>query len=165
MVAGGKSRQESIFNGLRKVSDESKYVAISDGARCLITPEQIKEVCAAAYKYDAATAAHRSTDTVKISDERGFIESTTDRNTVWLAQTPQVFKTNLYRAATYTALENGYEGTDDNMLVELLKCPIKLVECGSQNIKVTTVDDIILASSVLESRAGTCKAEKEEERT
>ena len=152
VVVGGKTRQESIFNGLRKVSDESKYVAISDGARCLVTPEQIKEVCSAAYKYDAATAAHRSTDTVKISDDHGFIDSTTDRNTVWLAQTPQVFKTNLYRAATYTALENGYEGTDDNMLVELLKCPIKLVECGSQNIKVTTVDDIILARAVIESR-------------
>ena len=152
VVAGGNTRQESVLNGLKAVSDKSKYVAISDGARCLITPEQISSVCLAAYKYGAATAAHKSTDTVKISDSKGFIDKTIDRNTVWLAQTPQVFKTKLYRAAAYTALKKEYDATDDNMVVEYVKYPIRLVECGTQNIKVTTIDDMIMAQSILESR-------------
>lgn len=152
VVAGGNTRQESVLNGLRAVSDKSKYVAISDGARCLITPEQITSVCLAAYKYGAATAAHKSTDTVKIADSKGFIDSTIDRNTVWLAQTPQVFKTKLYRAAAYTALKKQYEVTDDNMLVEYVKHPIRLVECGTENIKVTTIEDMGVAATVLETR-------------
>ena len=155
VVAGGNTRQESVLNGLRAVSDKSKYVAISDGARCLVTPEQIKSVCLAAYKYGAATAAHKSTDTVKIADSKGFIDSTIDRNTVWLAQTPQVFKTKLYRAAAYTALEKEFEATDDNMLVEFVKHPIRLVECGTENIKVTTIDDLNIATTVIEQRMQT----------
>ena len=162
VVAGGNTRQESVLNGLRAISDKSKYVAISDGARCLITPEQISSVCLAAYKYGAATAAHKSTDTVKIADSKGFIDKTIDRNTVWLAQTPQVFKTKLYRAAAYTALKKEYDATDDNMVVEYVKYPIRLVECGTQNIKVTTIDDMIMAQSILEERmAEDCNMEGE----
>ena len=154
VVAGGNTRQESVLSGLKAVHNKSKYVAIADGARCLITPEQITSVCRAAYKYGAATAAHKSTDTVKIADSKGFIDNTVDRNTVWLAQTPQVFKTKLYRAAAYTALQKDFEATDDNMLVEYVKHPVRLVECGADNIKVTTVDDMIIAQAVLESRKG-----------
>ena len=152
VVAGGETRQESVMNGLNAINDKSKYVAIADGARCLITPEQITSVCLAAYKYGAATAAHKSTDTVKIANSKGFIDTTIDRNTVWLAQTPQVFRTKLYRAATYTALKKEYEATDDNMLAEYVKHPVRLVECGANNIKITTVDDMTVASAILEER-------------
>lgn len=152
IVTGGMTRQESVMNGLEAVYKKSKYVAIADGARCLITPEQINSVCRAAYKYNAATAAHKSTDTVKIADSKGFIDSTADRNTVWLAQTPQVFKTKLYRAATYTALKKDYEVTDDNMLIEYVKHPVRLVECGANNIKITTQEDMTVAKAILEQR-------------
>ena len=157
VVAGGNTRQESVLNGLEAVSDRSKYVAIADGARCLVTPDQILSVCRAAYKYGAATAAHKSTDTVKLADKKGFIDSTADREYVWLAQTPQVFKTKLYRAAAYTALKKAYEATDDNMLVEYVKHPVRLVECGSNNIKITTVDDMTVATAIIEERMDGCK--------
>ena len=153
IVPGGSSRQESVLKGLEAVSDKAKFVAIADGARCLITPEQIKEVCHAAYKYKAATAAHRSTDTVKIADSKGFIDKTADRDSVWLAQTPQVFRTKLYRAAAYTALKEGFTATDDNSLVEFVGAPIRLVECGAQNIKITTYEDMAIAEGVLKKRA------------
>jgi 2-C-methyl-D-erythritol 4-phosphate cytidylyltransferase len=152
IVQGGYTRQESVLCGLDAVSKKSKYVAIGDGARCLITPEQIKSVCRAAYKYKAATAAHKCTDTVKIANKNGFIESTADRDTVWLAQTPQAFKTKLYRAAAYTALKKGTQVTDDNSLVENVGHPIRLVECGAQNIKITTREDIAIADGVLADR-------------
>ncbi|MBR2354417.1 MAG: 2-C-methyl-D-erythritol 4-phosphate cytidylyltransferase [Clostridia bacterium] len=152
IIPGGLTRQESVLNGLEAVDKRSKFVAIADGARCLINEDQITAVCRAAYKYKAATAAHRSTDTVKIADSRGFIESTADRNLVWLAQTPQVFKTNLYRAAAYTALKKDFEATDDNSLVEFIKHPIRLVECGASNIKITTREDLPVAEAILLER-------------
>jgi 2-C-methyl-D-erythritol 4-phosphate cytidylyltransferase len=159
IVPGGHTRQASVMNGLDAVHEKSKYVAIADAARCLITPADIEAVCRAAYKYKAATAAHRSTDTVKIADSKGFIDHTLDRNTVWLAQTPQVFKTKLYRAAAYTAFKNGTEATDDNSLVEAIKHPIRLVECGSQNIKITVREDLPIAEAILNERTNWEEAE------
>ena len=152
IVAGGHTRQASVMNGLDAVHEKSKYVAIADAARCLITADDITAVCRAAYKYKAATAAHRSTDTVKLADAKGFIDRTLDRNTVWLAQTPQVFKTKLYRAAAYTAFKKGFEGTDDNSLVEAIGHPIRLVECGAQNIKITVQEDLAVAEAILNER-------------
>ena len=158
IVAGGHTRQASVMNGLDAIDSHAKFVAIADGARCLTTEDQITAVCRAAYKYKAATAAHRSTDTVKIADDKGFIGSTADRNTVWLAQTPQVFRTKLYRAAAYTAFKKGFEGTDDNSLVEFINHPIRLIECGSQNIKITVREDLCVAEAILRDRK---KAEEE----
>lgn len=152
IIQGGETRQMSVMKGLDAVHEKSKYVAIADGARCLTTPDQIEVVCRTAYKYKAATAAHRATDTVKIADSKGFIDTTADRNTVWLAQTPQVFKTKLYRAAAYTAFKKGLEATDDNSLVEFVKHPIRLVECGAQNIKITTRDELCIAEAILADR-------------
>ena len=158
IIEGGATRQESVLGGFESIDKRAKFVAIADGARCLITPEQITSVCRAAYKYRAATAAHRSTDTVKIADSRGFIDYTTDRNSVWLAQTPQVFQVNLYRVAAYTALKRSFEATDDNSLAEQLKHPVRLVECGANNIKITTREDLPIAEAILRERR---RAEKE----
>ena len=152
IIVGGATRQESVRLGLDAVSEASKFIAIADGARCLITPDQIDSVCRSAYKYNAATAAHRSTDTVKIADKKGFVDTTADRNTVWLAQTPQVFNTNLYRAAAYTALKKGFEATDDNSLVEEVGHPVRLVECGALNIKITEKEDIEIARAIISKR-------------
>ena len=111
-------------------------------------------MCRAAYKYGAATAAHKSTDTVKIADSKGFIDNTVDRNTVWLAQTPQVFKTKLYRAAAYYAKESGFTGTDDCSLVENIKRRVKLVDVGRDNIKITCPEDIDNAVMIIRKREG-----------
>ena len=152
IIEGGATRQDSVLNGFETINDKAKFVAIADGARCLTTPININDVCFAAYKHKAATAAHQATDTVKIARSGRFIESSPDRSTVWLAQTPQVFKVNLYRAAAYTALKENVNVTDDNSLVEFIGHPIYLVECGAQNIKITTKDDVIIAESILKQR-------------
>ena len=152
IIEGGATRQESVLNGFEAINDKAKFVAIADGARCLTTPLNINDVCFAAYKHKAATAAHKATDTVKIARSGRFIESTPDRDTIWLAQTPQVFKVSLYRAAAYTALQEKVAVTDDNSLVEFIGHPIYLVECGANNIKITTKDDIIVAESILKKR-------------
>lgn len=159
-VVGGETRQKSVEKGFLSISEKSKYVAIHDGARCLVTPEEISAVCGMAYTCDAATAAARVTDTVKIATKSGFIERTVDRDTVWHAQTPQIFNTDLYRAALAVAGRDGISVTDDCSLVEHIEHPIKLVQCSKNNIKITTAEDIPHAASIIKRRN---KAKKEAE--
>lgn len=153
VVAGGMTRHQSSTLGFKKVGDDMKFVAIHDAARCLVTPEIIDRVCAAAIKYNAATAATRSTDTVKISGKNKFIDHTEERHHVWLAQTPQVFHADLYRAASYIAETSHIQPTDDNSLIENVNHKVRLVECGKLNIKLTTPDDLLVATAVLKARA------------
>lgn len=152
VVCGGDTRQKSALQGFKKVADSCDYVAIHDAARCLVTPENISDVLEEAVRFGGASAAVRVKDTVKLSDTRDFIASTPKRDRVWNAQTPQIFKANLYRAATFYALKTGYEATDDNGLVEWLGARIKLVDCGYHNIKITTPEDIRIAELLLEER-------------
>lgn len=152
VVVGGSTRQESVLKGFEAISDESEFVAIHDGARCLITPEQLESVIRAAYGHGAATAACRVSDTVKRASIGGFIEETIDRSSLWLAQTPQVFKTELYRAAAYVAKDEGFSATDDNMLAESIGYPVKLVDCGTENIKLTTPADLAVAEVILRKK-------------
>ncbi len=151
-VAGGATRQESVLNGFNASYEKADFVAIHDGARCLITPEEIDRVLLAAYKYGAATASVSAFDTVKIANSKGFIEETVDRSRVRLAQTPQVFRRILYCAAAYTAKEEGFEATDDCMLCERIDQRIKLVECSRENLKITTAEDIKTAERILSER-------------
>lgn len=153
LVSGGKTRQDSVRNGFSAISKDARFVCIHDGARCLITGEQIEKVCAAAYDIGSATAATRAVDSIKISNGKNqFIESSANRNHIWLAQTPQVFKTEIYELALRKAEEDHLEVTDDNSLVENLGCSIKLVECGRSNIKITTPEDIQIALAILKAR-------------
>ena len=72
---------------------------------------------------------------------------------VWLAQTPQVFNADLYRAASFLAKESNLSPTDDNGLIENVNHKVKLVECGKYNLKITTPDDLIVAKAILDARA------------
>ena len=153
LVSGGNTRQDSVRNGFAAISNGTRFVAIHDGARCLITGEQIEKVCSAAFKVGSATAATRAIDSVKISNGKNlFIDSSANRDHIWLAQTPQVFKREIYELALKKAAADKLTVTDDNSLVENLGCSIKLVECGRNNIKITTPDDIPLALAIIKAQ-------------
>lgn len=153
IVTGGEDRQASAKLGFDAVSEKAEYVAVHDGARCLITPEIIDRTVKAAYDTGAAIAAERSRDTVKRVSDTGNIEETIARETVWLAKTPQVFLANMYRAAVYTAEKDHFRATDDSSLVERLGFRVKAVDCGSENIKLTTPSDIFVAEAILRARS------------
>ena len=150
LVVGGATRADSVKRGVEAISKKAKFVAIHDGARCLITPQMIKKVLRAAYLHRAATAACTVHDTVKIATKRGFIERTENRDLVWLAQTPQVFDVNLYRAALANVKDESL--TDDNQLIESIGYPVKLVDCGADNLKITRPEDLPRAEAVLAQR-------------
>ncbi len=149
---GGDTRQESARRGLEAVSEKMEYVAVHDAARCLVTPDMIAAVASMAYAHRAASAACPITDTVKQVNALGFVEKTLDRAVLCRAQTPQIFESKLYRAATYVALEKKQAVTDDNMLVEALGQTVKMVDCGYENIKVTTKEDLYFARAILQMR-------------
>lgn len=151
VVSGGATRALSVAAGFACVHPKSKFVAIHDGARCLVTPTMIERVCRAAFRHKAATAAYPVSDTVKTVNTRGFIEKTVDRNTVFLATTPQVFYADLYRAALATVKPLELL-TDDNQLMEKLPYPVKVVDCGRENLKITEPRDIALAEFILKER-------------
>ena len=153
IVAGGDTRQDSARLGSDAVDERAKFIAVADAARCLITPEEIDHVCRAAYRWEAATAATRAADTVKIADKSLFISSTPERAYVWQAQTPQVFKTSLYRTAAYVCRDEGVSVTDDNQMCEHIKVPVRLVECSKENIKITQPTDLLFAEAILKARS------------
>lgn len=152
VIEGGDTRQISARNGVDAVNKKSKFIAIHDAARCLITQELINKVCHGAYLHNGAILAIKATDTVKIGDKSAFIESTPERKFTWQAQTPQVFPVNAFRAAAYIARDDEFEGTDDASLLEHIKIPVKLVEGSRENIKITEQCDVYFAEAVLRAR-------------
>ena len=153
VIEGGQTRQESARFGSDAVNSKSKFIAIHDAARCLVTQEMIARVCHSAYLHGGAILAVKAVDTVKLGDKSAFIDSTPDRKLTWQAQTPQVFKTNAFRAATYVARDENFEGTDDASLLEHIRIPVKLIEGSRENIKVTEPMDIYFAEAILKARA------------
>ena len=152
VVVGGDTRQASVLAGLNAVSAETDFVCIHDGARPLITPEQIDRVAVAAFTYRAATAATPATDTIKLVNKKGKIAETIDRTKVWQAQTPQIFQIELYHAAVAMAKKDNFTATDDCMLAEHAGFAIQPVDLGHENFKITVPSDIVLADAILRLR-------------
>ena len=150
VVAGGKERQDSVYNGLAVVSDEIEYVMIHDGARPFIKEETLKAVLEETIRKEAAVAAVPVKDTIKmVNKENRQVEATPKRELLWMIQTPQSFRKELLIAAYNYAKEKGVEVTDDSMLVEAYGYPVYIVEGDYRNIKITTPEDIIIGEAFL----------------
>lgn len=151
IVVGGSERYESVYNGLNCISDTG-IVFIHDGARPCINEPLLEKLYKDALEYKAAVAAVPSKDTVKISDESGFVKTTPDRNNVWIIQTPQVFSISEIKAAYDSLMHSGDCGsvTDDAMVMERFGA-VKVYLSGSEysNIKVTTPEDIFTVENTL----------------
>ena len=152
VVNGGDSRAHSVKNGIAAASSGAEYYAIHDGARPLITVEEIEHVCEAAFETGAATLGTSVTDTIKIVDGDDMIETTPLRSQLRAVQTPQVFESELYSFALENAEENLEGFTDDCSLIENMGGEVMVVEGSKENIKLTTPIDIIIAESILKSR-------------
>jgi len=149
IVAGGKTRQESVFKGLSETDSKCGIVLIHDGARPFIRERAIMESIDAANDIGASCVAVPVKDTVKSSDSKSFVQETLDRENLWSVQTPQTFKFDLIMSAHKRALEDGFEGTDDAVLVERLGFPLKLVMGSYDNIKITTQEDLAIAEAII----------------
>ncbi len=150
IVPGGKERYDSVYKGLLSCKD-TDYVFIHDGARPFVTHDILKRCFEAVKLTGACVTGIPSKDTVKLSDEEGFVKDTPDRRNVWIIQTPQVFSYPLITNAHKKIREEGTEGiTDDAMIIErVTDVPVKLAEGSYENIKITTPEDIAVAEAFL----------------
>ena len=158
VVVGGLRRQDSVRKGLGILDGQADYALIHDAARPFIDKNIISSVINAAKKYGAAISGVPLAFTVKQARRArnhklavaAFIEKTLDRSNLWEIQTPQVFKTALIIKA-YKKF-GGLNVTDDASLVEKLKKRVGIVFGSYFNIKITTCEDLAVASRIIKNK-------------
>lgn len=154
IVAGGKERQDSVWNGLKALSVEVEVVAIQDGARPCTSLEMIEACIAAARETGAAVVAKPVTDTMKESSDGRFAERTVDRTKLWSVQTPQTFRVEIIRRALAEVRREKLHVTDDTAACELIGQRVRLVSGVAPNPKVTVPADLAYIAALLAAPAG-----------
>ncbi len=154
IVTGGATRAESVRNGLNEVDPLTNVVAVHDGARPLVTVEEITRTVEKADKTGAACLVAPFNDTIK-SIRGDEIVATLDRDKLRRALTPQAFKYEVLKRA-FDLGDLSENVTDECYLVEKLGHPIAFVEGSSRNIKITRSEDLVFAQALL-SVARTCQ--------
>ena len=154
LIAGGTTRQESVYNGLQALPSDAERVLIHDGARCLATPDLLDRCAKALLDCPGLIAAVPVKDTIKVVDDMGLIQSTPDRRQLWAAQTPQGFNVDLLKQCHEEGRRNSWEVTDDAALFEKCGKPVRIVEGEETNLKVTTPVDLAIAEFILRQRLG-----------
>ena len=149
IIAGGKERQDSVYNGLKALDGDEDIVIVHDGVRPFATASMIRESIRVASASGAAIVAIPVKDTLKSVSKEGRIERTVDRNGLWQAQTPQTFQRELLHRAYDKAMMENFYGTDDASLVERLGETVCVVRGSEFNIKITTPRDLVLAEGIL----------------
>jgi 2-C-methyl-D-erythritol 4-phosphate cytidylyltransferase len=151
LVAGGKERQDSVWNGLEAVSPETEIVAIQDAARPCTSEGLIEATISAARETGAAVAAQAITDTIKESGDGKIIERTLDRSRLWAVQTPQTFQVQVLKRALGEVRKRGFLVTDDTAACDLIGQPVRLVVTPQPNPKVTRPEDLPYISMLLQN--------------
>jgi len=141
VVAGGGSRQDSVWLAMQAVPENAEIIVVHDAVRPLISERLIADVVNAAAEFGAAICALPVVETVK-RVRNDVVEATLDRSELWVVQTPQAFRADLLREAHEKARRDGVVGTDDAMLVERLGHPVRVVRGLPENVKITTPDDL-----------------------
>jgi len=147
-VAGGKTRQESVFNALQSLSDAITHVLVHDGVRPFVNPKKVAELIVMLKSEDAVILASPATDTVK-RVASNIVAETLDRHTIFLAETPQGFKKEILLQAHLEAQKKGFTFSDDSALVEVLGRRVAICPSDGKNLKITGPAELALARLVL----------------
>ena len=148
VTEGGSTRQKSVYNGVCAADDNCTLIVIHDGARPLVTVNEICSVIEDAEKYGSSTLAVPVKDTIK-AVENGIVIDTPPRERLFAVQTPQVFYKEQYIQAYKTALQNKHDFTDDCQLIESIGEKVHITIGNYENIKITTPEDITIARALL----------------
>ena len=149
VVAGGKERQDSVWNGLQAVSDDTDIVLIHDGVRPFVTEDILNHSIETAVEMGSCVAGVPAKDTIKVCNGENVAVATPDRSTLWQIQTPQTFRKDLIMQAYQKAKAEGFVGTDDASLAEYSGCPVKVIMGSYRNIKITTKEDLLIGEAFL----------------
>jgi 2-C-methyl-D-erythritol 4-phosphate cytidylyltransferase/2-C-methyl-D-erythritol 4-phosphate cytidylyltransferase/2-C-methyl-D-erythritol 2,4-cyclodiphosphate synthase len=158
IISSGKTRQESVANGLeeiRKFSDKPDLILVHDSVRALVQEKTINEVVEKAIEVGGAIAAAPASDTLKLAnavgEKKNHIKKNIPRDNIWEAKTPQVYKTELIIEAYDQAKKDHFLGTDSAGLIERLGKDVILVQSPKSNIKITTPEDLEFAELFLKA--------------
>lgn len=149
IVYGGKERQDSIYNGLLNVPEQTDILLTHDGARPFVSPHKIDEAIEKVFDTGACVLANAVKDTIKVSVNGEVVDYTPNRSNLYQVQTPQVFRYSVLRKAYEQAYAEDYYGTDDCSLVEKTGVKVKLIYNSYDNIKITTKEDLIFAQAIM----------------
>ena len=152
IIPGGVHRQDSVAEGLKKISTSTEFVAVHDAARPLLTPAEIERVYAAAREHGAAALASPVADTLKRADENYVVCGSVGRERLYAMQTPQIFARQLLLDAYAQVASNNLAITDEVSAIEALGRKVVLVANQEFNFKITYPPDLALAELVLASR-------------
>lgn len=148
LAPGGRTRTESVRNGLEDLPDEAAIVLVHDAARPLIDDSTIDRVIAEAREGRCSIAALPVVDTLKEVDEEGRIVRTIERERLWRAQTPQGFPRDVIVRAHREAASNHINATDDAGLCERLGIPVTVVRGSERAMKITDESDFARAEAL-----------------
>lgn len=149
ITAGGKERQDSVFNGLSAVQPGTEIVLVHDGVRPLVTPEILRQSILTAKEYGACVAAVPVKDTIKRVHDDQVVE-TLKRDELWQIQTPQTSRFDWLWQAHLAAREKNYYSTDEAALLEWSGYPVRIIPGDYNNIKITTPEDLMIARLFIE---------------
>ncbi len=152
LQTGGATRQESVRRGLEKISASADLVLIHDGARPFVSTPLIDRCIEAARVHGAAVVGLPARDTLKRVGADSLVQNTPERAGLWEIQTPQIFHRELIVAAHELAVRDGYDATDDAMVVERMGKPVFVVEGERTNFKITVPEDLLLAEALIAAR-------------
>lgn len=154
IVQGGRERYHSVYAGL-KAAQGADYVLIHDGARPLVTADIIRRSIECVRAGQPCVVGVPAKDTIKVLDANGFVKETPDRSTLWQMQTPQTFPYSMIRAAYEKIVsEDDNTVTDDAMVLEKATGQrVKVIEGSYQNLKITTPEDLLVASVYLKIKS------------
>lgn len=149
VVSGGKQRQDSVFNGIKALSDDIEIVAIHDAVRPFVETPMIDQSIETAAREGACIVAVPIKDTIKRGNET--VGETLDRSRLWAAQTPQTFRLKPLKEAFEKAYKDGFYGTDEASLFERIGKKVVLLKGSYKNIKITEPDDLLMAEALARS--------------
>jgi 2-C-methyl-D-erythritol 4-phosphate cytidylyltransferase len=150
-VSGGNLRQDSVYYGLREVDPDYQIVVIHDGVRPFVEQDQLVACIKGAEQVGACILGIPVHDTLKRVDLPDRIVETLQRDHVWRAQTPQAFRYALIKKAHEQARLEGFNGTDDALLVERLGVTVKVINGSRSNIKITNQEDLNIARRLIQN--------------
>ena len=151
IVDGGKTRSDSVGNGLRRVDKDASFILVHDGVRPFVSGKAIRKSIAAAMKFGASVSGVPVKATIKVAGKGDLVKYTPRRKDLWEVQTPQVFRRALIEKA-YKKAGRKRSFTDDAALIENIGAKVKIVRGDYTNIKITTKEDIKIAEALLRKR-------------
>lgn len=158
VVKGGKERRDTVLNGLQYLQKQGQaqrqdWVLVQDAARTLTSQADIENLLQQIQTSQVGgILAKPITDTVKFSEDNIHSEKTLDRNNLWVAQTPQVFRFGLLLESLQNSLQQGLELTDEASCIEVSGYKPILVKSEQENFKITLQEDLKLANFILQTR-------------